>query len=208
MRADARLALALGLALLGCEREAREAAPSATETVPGAVAIPTPIREELPGEVQAEDLFGTWRVVGVVPDAGSTYARNDPRITGALMDIYAEKLGWSFLPDKGFRPEEVCLGPISGLATQSADAGAIRADLAPALATVKPGRRLSRPHRWMCGDGGEWGGEAGFQLAGRDEMAMRWHGGVSLLLHRIQRASKVPPGLPPTGAYEGPADVR
>lgn len=210
MHPDPRLALALLLALPGCQREAREPAPPPEATQP-VQSQPTARAEpaERSTEVQTDELLGTWRVVAVVPDTGSAFAHDDPRVMGALMDLYAEKLGWSYLPAKDFAPADVCLGPVAGLATRAADAQAIRESLAPARAAAKVADPLlSRPHRWLCGDGGEWGGEAGFQVLGADDMAMRWPGGISLLLQRIQRASSDPPDLPPIGASEGPAGAR
>ena len=211
MRIKPFLTLALVFALAACDRGAEAQAPVVRDSVAEA---PAHVRAgsrraaavEDGREVQPEEMFGTWRVTGVVPDAGSDFARDDPRVMGALMDLYEEKLGWSYLPGKGFAPNDTCLGPVSGRAT-GRDAQALRAELAP-VPVSGPAPRISAPHRWMCGDGGEWGGEAAFRLSGPDDMAMRWPGGVTLVLHRIQRASKDPPALPPTGAYEDPGDAR
>jgi hypothetical protein len=93
---------------------------------------------------------------------------------------------------------------VPGLIANSEIADEVRAELRPTLrrAGAEDGY-LSRPHHWLCGDGGVWGDEAEFQMIGRDRMAMRWPGDLTLVLERVRRASGNPPLLPPTGAFEG-----
>jgi hypothetical protein len=206
----ARLPLLLALALVACRRDA-PASPTPEPSPQAAQRPPAPAPDAGPAappgegaeEVQLGSLLGIWRVVAVLPGAGATFAADDPRIVGALIDVYPERLAWSYLASKDFSPTDLCLGPVSGLIADAAIAGDVRTALAPALRRTgtDPGH-LSRPHRWLCGDGGEWGDEAEFQVIGRDRMAMRWPGDLTLVLERIRRASGDPPALPPTGAFE------
>lgn len=204
----ASLPVALALALAGCGKQtpapaaqSSETPALATEAVPAKpLASPSEDRDE----IQLESLAGVWRVTEVVAGKDARFAANDPRIVGSLMDVFPENVSWSYLPDKAFAPSDLCLGPVSGIIDNAEVAAEVRAALAPALATASDGaNQISRPHQWLCGDGGNWGEDAEFQTIGTDRMAMRWPGDLTLVLQRVRRASSDPPPLPPTGAFQG-----
>jgi hypothetical protein len=204
------VALLIVLALAACRQDAATSPAAETSSpaerrtpspAPNALPAPTPIENS--EEVQVESLLGVWRVVAVLPGAAAAFKTDDPRIVGALMDVYSDKLSWSYQASGEFSPTDLCLGPVSGVIANPEIADEVRAELGPArrrFGTEAGG--LSRPHHWLCGDGGSWGDEAEFQVVGRDRMAMRWPGGLTLVLERIRRASGEPPPLPPTGAFE------
>ena len=205
-----RIALLIALTLVACRQDEpaspspEKRPPAARRAAPGAPAArPAAVPSELGEEVQLETLLGVWRVVEVLPGDSATFKADDPRIVGSLMDVYLERLSWSYQPGADFSPDDLCLGPVSGLIANSEIADEVRAELAPAVRrTVTVGVRLSRPHQWLCGDGGSWGDEADFQVVGTEWMAMRWPGDLTLVLERIRRAPVDPPPLPPTGAFE------
>src|SRR5688500_19111342 len=192
MRASLPVALALAAAACGRQAQAPDAQPS--EAAADAVAEATPTRKPaLPAqpiedgdEVQLTSLVGIWRVAGVVPGKSAEFVADDPRIVGALMDVFPDKLSWSYHPDKAFAPRDLCLGPVSGIIADPAIAGEVRAELAAARFG---GNRMSRPHQWLCGDGGSWGEDAEFQTIGEDRMALRWPGDLTLVLACVRRAS-------------------
>lgn len=217
MRTDLLLlpvALATVLALTGCDRlmPARDkaepaAAASNPETGPGPAPGPASADAAAPveqaGEVPLDDLTGIWRVTGVVPGKGSAYAADDARIVGSLMDVLPDQLRWSYKASNGFAADDVCLGPVAGIIDDSDYAGVARKLIAPAIARLRAKvSRLSRPHQWLCGDGGSWGEDTEFQQLAAGRIAMRWTGDVTLILERIRRVSTNPAPLPPTGAYE------
>ena len=202
----ASLTLAAVLLLAACRQDAPPA-PQPTDT--GATAPGTAEANSEAGaaveapELELESLLGVWRVTGVVPDPGATFAPDDPRVVGALMDVYPEKLSWSYQPSADFAPSDLCLGPVAGLIANAEVAGETRAMLTQAIGrSNKGGGGVSAPHAWLCGDGGSWGNEAEFQTVGEERMAMRWPGDITLVLERIRRTSSEPPDLPPTGAFE------
>ncbi|MBB4860330.1 hypothetical protein HNO88_003673 [Novosphingobium chloroacetimidivorans] len=87
-----------------------------------------------------------------------------------------------------FAPREMCLGPVSGLIASAEIAEEARPALRRALLRVATAtKRLSRPHQWLCGDGGSWGDDAEFQVVGEDRMVMRWPGDLTLTLERVRR---------------------
>jgi hypothetical protein len=204
------LPVALALALAGCGKQAQAPAVQPSEKSADVAATADTVTRpamppvEDPDEVQLESLAGVWRVIGVMPGKSARFAADDRRIVGALMDVTPETLSWSYHPDEAFAPEDLCLGPVSGIIAHAEIAQEIRGLLAPALAAARQGRaRVSRPHHWLCGDGGSWGEDAEFQVIGEDQMAMRWPGDLTLVLERIKRISSGPPDLPPTGAFQG-----
>lgn len=202
-----RLVLAASLAIVGCSPPASESGTSAPAGAPVA-ATPAPVPSdalpaEQPGEIVQADLTGIWRVTGVVPDRGAKFAADDKAILGSLVDIAPEQLRWSYAASQDFDSDDVCFGPVAGIIDDPAHARTVRGQIAPALAGVgKEVTRLSQPHEWLCGDGGEWGGDAAFQRLADDRLAMRWTGGVTLVLSRLRKLPAKAPALPPTGAYE------
>jgi len=204
------LALLIALTLVAC-RQDEPASPAPEKSRPAARQIaprppdprPAVAQSEFGEEVQVETLLGVWRVIEVLPGPHARFKADDPRIVGSLMDVYLEKLSWSYEPSADFVPADLCLGPVSGLIANTEIADEVRAELAPAVRrAVTDGVRLSRPHQWLCGDGGSWGDEAEFQVIGAERMAMRWPGDLTLVLERIRRAPANPPPLPPTGGFE------
>lgn len=204
---------ALILALAGCDRllpwngkdEAKvdvpATRPAATDELKAAPEPPV----EQPGEVPLDELTGIWRVTGVVPGRQSDFAGDDKRIVGSLMDVLPGQLRWSYTASKGFAGDDVCFGPVPGIIDDSEYAGMARKLIAPAVSRLQEqALQLSRPHQWLCGDGGTWGEETEFQQLGPGRMAMRWRGDVTLIMERVRKVSRNPPPLPPTGAYEDP----
>lgn len=200
------LVLVLAFAAGGCQDRGGDAAtPQATAaSAPANVAVARArpaSPSEHPDEVQLDALLGVWRVVGVVPGPAAKFAQDDPRIVGALMDVQSAALSWSYKPDPAFAPRDLCLGPVAGMIDGLAAASAARGRLAEAIGRNAVSR-LSRPHAWLCGDGGSWGDDADFQVLGPDRIAMTWPGDLAFTLERIRRVAKDPPPLPPTGAFQ------
>ncbi len=208
---------ALILSLTGCDRlqswrggdEAKVDSPANKPAVPGTRldkpgAAPGPPVEEQ-GEVPLDDLTGIWRVTGVAPDGKSDFAVDDKRIVGSLMDVLPGQLRWSYTASKAFSSSDVCFGPVSGIIDDDEYAEGARKLIAPAVSRLR-GQvlRLSKPHQWLCGDGGTWGEETEFQQLAPGRIAMRWRGDVTLIMERVRKVSRNPPPLPPTGAYEDP----
>lgn len=208
-----RLVLVASLATIlvtaGCSQPASNhggagtAAGDAAAETPAPSAVTAALPAEQPGEIAQGELLGIWRVTGVVPDAGAKFAADDKAILGSLIDIAPEQLRWTYAATQGFDSDDMCFGPVGGIIDDPAYAGTVRRQLAPALAQAGNGvTRLSPPHEWLCGDGGDWGGDAAFQRIADDRLAMRWTGGVTLLLTRLRKLPVKAPELPPTGAYE------
>lgn len=198
-----RLSYALVLlALAACDRTADKPAqkPPKTTVAPEKPAPPPAQVSEDLGEVGIEALTGVWRVTGVVPDAGAKYAANDKRIVGSLVDIFPDEMRWSYKTTADFPAADVCLGPVSAVIAEREFAAKARALLAPAIGNA---RKVHKPHQWLCGDGGNWGDDAEFQPFDDGKMAMRWRGGVTLLLERVKRPDSNPPATAPTGAFPG-----
>lgn len=201
--------LVLNLVTAGCSQPASDSGSAAAGDAAAETPAPAPsaaarsLPAEQPGEIAQGELVGIWRVTGVVPDAGATFAADDKAILGSLIDIAPEQLRWSYAASTGFDSDDMCFGPVAGIIDDPAYASAVRGQLAPALARAGEGvTRLSPPHEWLCGDGGDWGGDAAFQRIADDRLAMRWTGGVTLLLTRLRKLPAKAPELPPTGAYE------
>ena len=194
--------LAIAALAAGCDERGRETAepPPSVAAAPAKSSAPAAPREEA-GEVQLDALLGIWRVVGVAPGPAATFGVDDARIVGSLMDVQPAALSWSYKASAAFAPKDLCLGPVSGMTANAEAAARARALLASAVAR-QPGARLSRPHAWLCGDGGSWGDDADFQVLGPDRIAMAWPGDLVLTLERIRRVAKDPPPLPPTGAFQ------
>lgn len=204
-----RLVLLASLAITGCSQPASDsgsaaAGDSVAETpAPAPSAAAKALPAEQPGEIAQSELLGIWRVTGVVPDQGAKFVADDKAILGSLIDIAPEQLRWSYAASTGFDSDDMCFGPVAGIIDDPAYAATVRGQMAPAL--VRAGEsvtRLSPPHQWLCGDGGDWGGGAAFQRLADDQLAMRWTGGVTLLLTRLRKLPAKAPELPPTGAYE------
>lgn len=206
-----RLVLVASLAITGCSQPASDsggAGALAGDSVAGTPApAPSVVAKaqpaEQPGEIAQGELLGIWRVTGVAPDQGAKFAADDKAIIGSLIDIAPEQLRWSYAASTGFDSDDMCFGPVAGIIDDPAYAGTVRGQMAPALARAGESvTRLSPPHQWLCGDGGDWGGDAAFQRLADDRLAMRWTGGVTLLLTRLRKLPARAPELPPTGAYE------
>ena len=203
------------LTLTGCDRP-KQAADSAqkapTPSAPHAKAAPKVVSPsavppaaltEQPGELPLEDLTGIWRVTAVVPDQTSEFTENDTRIVGSLIDVLPDQIRWSYKASDRFASDEVCLGPVAGIIDDAEYAEKARKLVAPAVTRLKAKvPSLSKPHQWLCGDGGSWGDDTEFQKLADGKVAMRWTGGVTLILDRIRKVADNPPPLPPTGAYE------
>ena len=174
------------------------AAPAATPTAPAPIAL-----AEQPRELPMADLTGIWRVAGVVPDQGSTFALDDPRIVTSLIDILPDQMRWSYKASSNFASDDVCMGPVAGIIDDREYAEKARQLIAPTLGKVRASiSGLSRPHQWLCGDGGSWGNDAEFQKFADGRVAMRWIGSVTLILVRVRKVTSNPQPLPPTGAFE------
>lgn len=207
-----RLVLVATLAIAGCSAPAREADTATADTGAAAPAPPPPVAAkampaEQPGEIPQDQLLGIWRVTGVMPGAGSSFAKDDPAIIGSMVDITSEALRWSYAASAAFDSKDVCFGPVAGIIDDPAYAERVRQQIAPALgADPASVTRLSAPHEWLCGDGGTLGsaggGDAPFQRLAEDRLAMRWTGDVTLILTRVRKLPAKAPELPPTGAYE------
>lgn len=196
----------LALAAAGCDRFAPEpeaAGSAAPATVASPKAAPPPPLAETPGEIPIGEMTGIWRVAGVVPDKGSEFVADDPRINGSLLDITTEHIRWSYKASPSFRADDLCMGTVAGLIDDGDYADKTRQMLAPAVADSRTAKaRLSQPHQFLCADGGDWGNETEFQRIADDRMVMRWDGGVTLVLDRVRKIDEDPVPLAPTGAYE------
>lgn len=203
MRASLFLTVALAVVIISCDRAPPTEKPADPAKPVAAKPAPAPAPPvESPDEIQLAALTGVWRVVSVEPGPAAKFAKDDARIVGALMDVFPEQLSWSYKPSPAFSGSDVCVGPVSGVIEEGEFASRTRKLLAPAIARVKERLRHSRPHQWLCGDGGSWGDDAEFTALGDGRMAMRWPGDLTLILERIKRPPSNPPPLPPTGAYE------
>jgi hypothetical protein len=194
------------LALGGCDRSNPDVDKSeAAASTPAAVA-PSPssaTNAEQPGELPLGDLAGIWRVTGVVPDKGSAFATDDPRIVSSLIDFLPDQIRWSYKASTGFASDDVCMGPVAGIIDDSDYADQARRLIAPSVASVRSSvTGLSRPHQWLCGEGGSWGNDTEFQRLADGKVAMRWTGEVTLILDRVRKVAANPSPLPPSGAYE------
>jgi hypothetical protein len=192
------------LALGGCDRSNPDIDKSEVVASTPTVASQSPVTiAEQPGELLLEDLTGIWRVTRVVPDDGSAFATDDPRIISSLIDILPDQIRWSYKASSGFASDDVCMGPVAGIIDDGEYAGQARRLIAPSVASVRSSvKGLSRPHQWLCGDGGSWGNDTEFQRLADGKVAMRWTGEVTLILHRIRKVAANPSPLPPSGAYE------
>ena len=177
-------------------------APSAMAPAMAPAAAPMALAEQ-PRELPMAALTGIWRVTGVVPDQGSAFAADDPRIVRSLIDVTPDQIRWSYKTSSDFASDDVCMGPVAGIIDDREYANKARQLIAPALGKMRASvSGLSRPHQWLCGDGGSWGSETEFQQLAEGRVAMRWTGGVTLILNRVRKIASNPPPLPPTGAYE------
>lgn len=204
------IVLIAGLAASACsppapEREQAERVDPANSPAAAVTAAPgeTSALAEQEGELPQAELAGIWRVTAVVPDQGSPFAADDPRIIGSLVDVLPEQLRWSYTASTAFDSDDLCFGPVAGIVDDGGYAAEVRQQVAPALVRFRAEvAGLSQPHQWLCGDGGEWGNDAAFQRLAENKLAMRWTGEVTLILTRIRKVADTSPPLPPTGAYE------
>lgn len=186
------------------QTEAPAVAPAAAAPAATPIAMAPIALAEQPRELPMADLTGIWRVGGIVPDRRSTFAADDTRILTSLIDILPDQIRWSYKASSNFASDDVCMGPVAGIIDDREYAEKVRQLIAPTLGKVRASiSGLSRPHQWLCGDGGSWGNDAEFQKFADGRVAMRWTGNVTLILDRVRKVSSNPPPLPPTGAYEG-----
>lgn len=194
------LAAALLLAACGAEKppEASRAAsaPTAAAAAPAAAPAPipaVPISAAKPDSV--ETLAGLWRVTGV--DGGAAFARNDPRLMGALLEIQREQLAWSYHPGGEFPGDTLCEGPLIGPIEGAAGDTLLHPRFSAALARLDPRSTLGPvPYAIECQGGGRWGpgqiGTAHVYLPGPGQMLMSWFGDSVLLLEHVKRPKAAP----------------
>lgn len=194
MRVPAFILLATFLLVAGCDKlpwsKKEKEKPAAPPVVSAPKGSKLPPPESMPKEIQLEMLRGVWRVTGVAPVQGSSYARDDKRIMGSLLDIYPEQMNWSYRASADVSGDDMCLEPVSGVIADKAASDEVRRDFAPALAQFRIAPAIpGPPHEWLCGDGGSWDedGKADFMAVDSAHFVMRWHDRAILSMERIRR---------------------
>lgn len=181
--------LATALLLVACQRQgnepAQQASASAAPPVAATPAVAPPVGTPAAAPTLAE-LAGVWRVTGVYAD-GRTQ-QGHPAL-GALLDISAEELRWTYHKTGGAMATDRCGQP--AIAELSANAAGQQAshDLAQAslaLSATPPARILALG--WECSDG-HWGpgkiGTSNFAMIGPSRFVTGWYDDSYFQLDRI-----------------------
>lgn len=132
-----------------------------------------------------DELAGTWRVTGSLPDRAD--GAPVPAAT-ALLDVSREELRWTYVPAGGFAGSaDSCQGPVIEPQTANSAARQIARMLASASrVSVEPDDVWG----WTCAEGRFGPGQTGTSnsaLMPDGRLAMTWHDGAVLRLVRIRR---------------------
>ena len=193
----ALLWLSLAGAVAGCqqaperEQEAVKAPPKATpEKVVAALDDgnePAGLKRSAAAATGIDAIAGRWKVLE--SKGGTSQAAG--QITGAIAEFYPESLRWSYRPKGAKGLNQLCREPVIAPLEKPAAKSALADDLEPLIDRSIKQAEGSTAQQILCAAGGDWGPKSGadFIILSDGRIAMRWHGGASIILERMVQAA-------------------